>query len=90
LTYFSDIEDFSSAQPPGSLVPRLHAIASRKLGNSELFIASKDVPSAVQLLKQDVVQLRTNLISTIALAFGGDTLVAEYVLLSILVFSSTF
>jgi hypothetical protein len=75
------VDDFDLPKASFPNTPVIHGIYCRKVNTIDIFSVSKDDISSV---KQQACDLRAQLLEYLGNAFGGDMMVAEYVLLQLL------
>ncbi|KAH8551093.1 putative alanine racemase-domain-containing protein [Umbelopsis sp. PMI_123] len=75
------VDDFDLPKASFPNTPVIHGIYCRKVNTIDIFSVSKDDISNV---KQQACDLRAQLLEYLGNAFGGDMMVAEYVLLQLL------
>lgn len=75
------MDDFDLPKASFPNTPILHGIRYRKISSMEIVPVSSDEISAA---KQQACDLRAQLLEYIGNVFGGDVMVAEYVLLQLL------
>lgn len=75
------MDDFDLPKASFPNTPVLHGIYYRKISSMQIVPVSNDEISAA---KQQACDLRSQLLEYLGNAFGGDVLVAEYVLLQLL------
>lgn len=86
--YQPPIEEINAHAPPPSLVPRLHAVLSRKLYHNNPLLPqspeSEEYKGKFSQLQQEIECLRGRIMELLEHAMFGDSLAAEFFLLHIL------